>query len=312
LANPRREQGKQALDLFVLLDRSASTEGMIDENLADWLRILEKAKPSPEDEIRVVNFASEVLLQGVGETTIYSGGRELTRTALALQTALAVAREDRPSRVLLFTDGYATEDLLDLSDQLKAQGVPLDFRLVRDEELDDYRVARVEVPDRTMPGEPFLIRVTCRGRGDGELPLEIARDGESLLRTTVTVVDGVGKASFTDRLAKPGAYRYSARISPEKDAHPGNNLREQWVEISGGPRILLLTRYLNDPLATVLRRQGFTVDLVTDTEKVGLGQLTGARVVIFHNVPAHQVPRDFQKALDFFVKDQGGGLLMVG
>lgn len=312
LANPRREQGKQALDLFVLLDRSASTEGMIDENLADWLRILEKAKPSPEDEIRVVNFASEVLLQGVGETTIYSGGQELTRTALALQTALAVAREDRPSRVLLFTDGYATEDLLDLSDQLKAQGVPLDFRLVRDEELDDYRVARVEVPDRTMPGEPFLIRVTCRGRGDGELPLEIARDGESLLRTTVTVVDGVGKASFTDRLAKPGAYRYSARISPEKDAHPGNNLREQWVEISGGPRILLLTRYLNDPLATVLRRQGFTVDLVTDTEKVGLGQLTGARVVIFHNVPAHQVPRDFQKALDFFVKDQGGGLLMVG
>jgi hypothetical protein len=312
LANPKLEQGKRSLDLFLLLDRSASTEGLIDENLPDWLRILEKAKPSADDEIRVVNFGSEVLLEGAGETAVYTGGRELTRTGLALQTALAVAREDRPSRALLLTDGYATEPLLDLADKLKAQGIPLDFRLVRDEELDDFRVARVEVPGRTLPGEPFLISVTCRGYADGEIPLEISREGEILLKTTVTLVDGVGRASFTDRLVKPGAYRYAARILPEKDAHPGNNLLEQWVEISGGPRILLLTRYLNDPLAEVLRRQGFSVELITETKKVGLGQLAGARVVIFNNVPAHQVPRDFQKALEFFVKDQGGGLLMVG
>ena len=312
LANPKREHQKRSLDLFLLLDRSASTEGMIDENLPDWTRILEKAKPSADDEIRVINFGSEVLVEGVGETAIYAGGRDMTRTGLALQTALAVAREDRPSRALLLTDGYATESLLDLADKLKAQGIPLDFRLVRDEELNDFRVARVEVPGRTMPGEPFVISVTCRGYQDEEIPLEISREGEVLLQTSVTLVDGVGRASFTDRLVKPGAYRYAARISPKTDAHPGNNVREQWVEISGGPRILLLTRYLNDPLANALRRQGFSVEMVTDTKKVGVGQLAGARVVIFNNVPAPQVPRDFQKALDFFVKDQGGGLLMVG
>lgn len=312
LANPKWERQERALDLWVLLDRSESTEGLIDENLADWLRILEKAKPSAKDEIRVVNYGSEVLTQGVGETTTYTGGRELTRTGLALQTTLAIARDDRPSRVLLFSDGYSTEPLVDLAEKLNAQEVPLDFRLVRDEILDDFRVSRLEVPSRTMLGEPFVISVTCRGFDDGPLPLEIFRDDQSLLRTTVDLVEGVGKASFTDRLGRAGAYRYAARISPTKDAHSGNNVMEQWVEISGGPKVLLLTKYVNDPLVNSLKRQGFEVEAVTDTESLHLGQLAGARACILNNVPAHQVPRDFQKALEFFVKDQGGGLLMVG
>ena len=248
----------------------------------------------------------------MGETSVYSGGRDLTRTALAMQTALAVARDDRPSRILLFSDGYSTEPLIDLGEKLNAQGVPFDFRLIRDELLDDYRVARLQVPGRTMLGEPFVISVTCRGDDDRTLPLAIFRDDELLLETEVELRDGVGKVSFTDRLGKAGAYRYSARISPAKDTHSGNNVLEQWVEISGGPRVLLLTGYVNDPLAEVLRRQGLEVEIVTDTSKLHVGRLTGARACIFNNVPAHQVPRDFQKALEFFVRDQGGGLLMVG
>ena len=90
----------------------------MDQNYPDWKRILEKAKPSADDEIRVVNFGSEVMVQGSGETSVYTGSRNLTKTALAVQTALAVAREDRPSRVLLFTDGYTTESLADLGEKL--------------------------------------------------------------------------------------------------------------------------------------------------------------------------------------------------
>jgi hypothetical protein len=312
LANPKLSREEKALDLWVLLDRSNSTEGLVDENLADWMGILKKAKPTADDEIRVINFGSEVLTQGEGETATYTGRRDLTRTGLAMQTALAIAREDRPSRMLLFSDGYSTEPLLDLAEKFEAQEVPLDFRLVRDEIQDDFRIARVQVPARTLLGEPFVISVTCRGHADGVLPLEIMRGEQSLLQTEVTLIDGVGKVDFTDRLGQPGAYRYSARISPKLDAHPGNNVMEQWVEISGGPRVLLLTSYLNDPLAESLMRQGFEVELVTDTASLHLGQLAGARACVFNNVPAHQVPRDFQHALDFFVRDQGGGLLMIG
>ena len=312
LANPELQRNQKALDLWVLLDRSHSTEGLVDENLTEWLGILEEAKPSEADRIRIVNYGNEVLIQDDGENSVYLGRRDLTRTGLAMQTALTVADEDRPARMLLFSDGFSTENISDLSEKLNTQKIPLDYRLVRDEVADDYRVSRLQLPSRTLMGEPFVISVTCRGHADGELPLEILRDDESLLSTSVRLVNGVGKIDLTDRIAKPGAYQYQARITPSEDAHPGNNVMEQWTEISGGPRILLLSNYPNDPLAQSLERQGFEVELVIETEKLHLGQLAGARACIFNNVPAHQVPREFQKALNFFVRDQGGGLLMIG
>jgi len=312
LANPILQRAQQSLDLWILLDRSHSTEGLVDESLSEWLGILEEAKPSEADRIRIANFGSEVLLQDEGEGSVYSGGRDLTRTGLALQTTLAVADSEKSSRMLLFSDGFSTENVSDLAEKLNAQGIPLDFRLVRDEVADDYRVSRLQLPSRTLMGEPFVISVTCRGFADGPLPLEILRDDESLLSTSVQLVNGVGKIELTDRIARPGAYQYRARITPKEDAHPGNNVMDQWTEISGGPRILLLSNYPNDPLARSLERQGFEVELVIETAKVHLGQLAGARACIFNNVPAHRVPREFQKALSFFVRDQGGGLLMIG
>jgi len=312
LANPKISRQEKALDLWVLLDRSLSTENLIDKNFADWNNILEKSKPSARDQVRIINYGAEVIAQGTGETAIYSGGRQLTRTALALQTAMALSDEARPSRVLLFSDGYSTEPLGDLAEKLNAQAIPLDFRLVRDEVADDYRISRLQVPSRTLIGEPFVISITCRGHDDGPLPIEIFRDDQSLLKSEVTLTNGVGKIDLSDRLGKPGSYKYSARISPQEDAHPGNNTLDQWAEITGGPRLLLLTGYTNDPLAVALRRQGFSVEMVTDTKSLHLGQLAGTRACIFNNVPAHQVPRDFQQALDFFVRDQGGGLVMIG
>src|SRR5690606_26261418 len=45
---------------------------------------------------------------------------------------------------------------------------------------------------------------------------------------------------------------------------------------------------------------------------LGAESLVGTRAVVLNNVPAHRVPQRFLDALDFFVREQGGGLLMVG
>jgi hypothetical protein len=43
-----------------------------------------------------------------------------------------------------------------------------------------------------------------------------------------------------------------------------------------------------------------------------VGQLSGAKAVILNNVPAHLFHQEFLNALDFYVRSQGGGLLMAG
>ncbi len=312
LADPTFSKLKNSLDLWVLLDRSESTEDLIDKSLPEWRRLLESSKLEDDDRLRILDYASEVSEQGTGETSVFTGSRRLTRTKLALDTVLALAPKDRPSRVLLFTDGYSTEPLADTTDKLREQGIPVDYRLIRDAIADDFRVARIEMPARSQIAEPFVLGITVQGHTDTTIPLEVYRGSERITETEITLTKGVGKIEFTDRLVRPGSHQYRVHISPKTDAYPGNNHAERWIEITGGPRILLVTKYPDDPLAKSLQTQGFTVDLITKLEELHQGQLSGARACILNNVPAFEIPTDFLHSLDFFVREQGGGFLMVG
>ena len=311
LTEPIIEHQQNSLDLYVLLDRSDSTEDLIDKGLPEWQRLLESSKPSRRDTLHFINYASEVAEVGADGST-FTGSRKLTKTGLALQSIAAQTDEKRPSRVLLFTDGYSTEPLQEAAAQMQAQGIPLDFRLVREETENDFRVARIGFPERVQVGEPFLISITVRGASDATFPLVLRRNGQTLTESSVTLVNGLATVEFTDRISRSGGFEYQAEIRPEKDAHPGNNRATRWIEITGGPRIVLATRYQDDPVAKALAALDFTVEIVSDPSKLKPGLLAGARAVILNNIPAHEVPNDFMKSLDFFVREQGGGLLMAG
>ncbi|MEO5716913.1 MAG: VWA domain-containing protein [Luteolibacter sp.] len=311
LAEPTIQHQQNSLDLYVLLDRSESTEDLIDKGLPEWKRLLEESKPGRHDTLHFINYASEIAEVGADGSS-FTGSRRLTRTGLALQSIAAQSDEKRPSRVLLFTDGYSTEPMQEASSQLQARGIPLDYRLIREEKDKDYRLSRIAFPERVQIGEPFLISLTVRGSSDATFPLILRRNGQTLTETSVTLVNGLATVEFTDRIPRAGGYEYQAEIRPENDAHPGNNQATRWIEITGGPRLILATRYQDDPVAKALSALDFTVETVTDPSKLKPGLLAGARAVILNNVPAHEIPNDFMKSLDFFVREQGGGLLMAG
>lgn len=313
LSDPKVNVTEDAMDLYVLFDRSDSTEDLVDKGQEEWKRLLEDSKPTRNDKIHYYNYAAEVVdaeAQGVNLN------RKLTRTGLAISHVAAETNEKRPARVLVFTDGYSTEPLSEAAGELEARGIPLDFRMVREEALDDFRVARIELPERVQAGEPFLLAVTVRGSSDAELKLTLRRNKQPLPETTVKLKDGVGRVEFTDRIGKPGAFQYEAEINVESgsgvvDSHPGNNRATRWIEVAGGPRVLLVTKYTDDPVAKVLANQDFTVE-VAAPQDLQPGRLSGARAVIFNNVPAFEIPQDFMNALDFFVREQAGGFLMAG
>ncbi|MDR2675622.1 MAG: VWA domain-containing protein, partial [Opitutaceae bacterium] len=127
-----------------------------------------------------------------------------------------------------------------------------------------------------------------------------------------SVVHRPSGAACGDSATAGGAVRYEVRVRPSEDAHPENNHAAAWVEVAGGPRVLLVTNYPDDPLAALLGAQGLRVERVTEPAALTAASLAGARLVVLNNVPAHRVPAEFLDALDFFVREQGGGLLMAG
>jgi uncharacterized membrane protein len=309
LVEPQVRQLGRGLDLWVLVDRSASAADAMARQLVEWQSLLERTK-SVDDRIFYVDFADVPVLRGEG-TANYSGDIQQTRTRLALQYALSLMNPDRASRVLALTDGFSTEPLPGVAERLAAQQVSLDYRLVRSPDVSDYEIAALRLPSRAQPGEPFLVEVEIAGNPDAALGLEITRDGKPLTRQTVEVRGGRGRIRFTDQILEGGAHNYTVRLAGN-DARSGNDVASQWIEIHGGPRILLVTGYRGDPVALALRAQGFDLQVIEDASRLDVGMLSGAKTVILNNVPAYKLPPDFLAALDFFVRVQGGGLLMAG
>jgi len=312
LCDPQIRLVRGGIDLWMLMDRSASARDMVDAGEDEWRSLLERSRPGSDNRLHLVDYATEVARPSDSKSAGYDGDRNLTRTALAIRDTLARMDPHRHNRLLLFTDGYSTEPLTGVAEKLLQQGVPLDYRELRAPEVEDFRVADFTFPERAQPGEPFVVDVVIAGTADGTVPLTVARGDRALFTREVEVTGGRGRFRFSDRITRHGAHRYRARIDPESDAHSGNDERHRWIEVVSGPRVVLVTNYRDDPLAGTLRSQGFSVETVTDSLGVSPGILTGARALVLNNVPAYELPNDFLEALDFFVHEQGGGLLMGG
>lgn len=311
LARPQVQSMQDGLDLWVLVDRSVSSSAQMTSRFPEMRSVLERSK-GRKDRTFYVDFADVALLQEQGDGFLSERELQATKLRLATRYALSNIPEDRMARILVLTDGYSTEPLSDLSERLIEQQVPMDYRLLVPPVEGDYRVERIVTPTRVQPGEPFLLQLEFSGNQDGTIPFEVSRNGKKLMESEVEVTEGKATLYLTDRLAQPGAHRFDVRIRPDKDAFSGNNTSETWIEVASGPRILLVTRYENDPLSEVLRRQGFEVDQVTDFKALGPGNLAGSKVCILNDVPAHLLPAEFLRSVDFFVRYQGGGFLMTG
>jgi len=310
MADPRLRLASSGLDLWVLVDRSDSAAGAVAAQSREIDTILERAR-GRDDRIFHVDYAGEVTRRDRGDP-VFEGATFQTRTGAALEFAVGEMADGRAARLLVLTDGFATEPLGAAAEKVLRRNVPLDYRLLAESMEGDWRVAGLSVPPRVLAAESFLVEFVVAGQADGDVPWEVSRGGRVAGSGTVRVRGGSGRVRLTDRLAGGGAIRYEARVKPAADAHPENNVAGAWIEVAGGPRVVLVTNYPDDPLAALLGAQGLTVEVVAGPATLNPARLSGARAVILNNVPAHRLPREFVAALDFFVREQGGGLMMAG
>ncbi len=302
---------REGLGLWVLVDRSASAESGMGSHLAEWESLLQRSGSS-EDEVHFIDFAKEPLLRGEGDGSAFTGPLNETRVGAAIRYALGKVDPSKAARLLLLTDGFSTEPLDDLGAALAARRIPLDYRLVTPPKSRDYQVAALEIAHRVQADESFLIELQVVGTTDGDVPYRLTRDGIEMARGTVRVQRGRGLVRLADRMSSVGGHRYVAQILPAEDAHVGNNMMNKWVEVVGGPRVLLVSSYNPDPVEEALRQSGLKVDRPPQLGALSEGSLSGAHAVILNNVAAWDLPEPFLAALPFYVTEQGGGLLVVG
>lgn len=310
LMRPEWRVTSSGLDLWVLWDASASAADTLGPRRDEFFKLLEAGR-GPDDRLHRVDFAEESSPVDAARGIAYGAGLEGTRTARALRDTLARMSDDRNHRVLVVTDGLATEPVAPMREPLVAARVRLDHRIFSADRDRDAAVLSLRAPSRVRVGEPFVVQAVVTGP-DGPTPYVLTRDGKAIAHGTMTVKGGRGMIALSDRPALSGANRYEFRVERPGDPVRGNDARGAWVEAAGEQRVLLITGYDNDPIAGVLAGRGFRVETVRDFSTLHPGRLVGARAVILNNVPLAAMPQRMPDALAFYVREQGGGLMMVG
>jgi len=308
------------LALVAAVDLSDSIDAEGRQWAERYVRNLAGALP-PGDELGVVQFAGDaVVLQAPApasklrwtELPLHGGA---TNLAAAIDTSLALFPPDSERRLVLVTDGNETRgQSLGKVPAARFAGVTMFAAVPPRATGPDVAIDKLVVPPVVTQGGVFPVRVVVRNDGTKRLAaLSLLVDGESRGEESIELDPGINAVEIPYRLLTAGAHRLRAQVTTAGDTIEGNNYRDTTITVSGRPRILMVTAARQPALATVLRRKQFEVTIVSPDELPSSTQgLLAYHAVVFHGVTAKAFGSHSLDVIESYVRDYGGGFLMVG
>jgi Mg-chelatase subunit ChlD len=320
LARPTIPRWVDRLNVLFLLDVSDSVSLAARENA---FRFAAQATQSLQagDQAGLIVFGQEAVVDQPLRPTrldrpqVQVGGRG-TNLAQALQLALATAPPGHANRFVLLTDGRQNAgNALAVAQAAKDAGAdiyyvpaPLDFK-------QEVVVESMVLPTEVKFGEPFQAKVVAWSQADTQGRLSLFRNGEFLGSQVVRLSAGKNVYTYKQSLEQSGIHVYQASIDAEGDTIEENNRAVGTVVVRGRPLVLLAEkdRAQAQTLAAALRAQHVDVEVVEadriPKEAAGFQKYDG---VILSNVSSLKMTKKQMENIRDYVRDQGGGLIMLG
>ena len=326
LAEPRAVRTSDDLCVVYCLDSSDSIGEGASEQVRQWMLNTVGGKPK-QDQAGLVVFGRDAAVElppsqsfpfQAFTTRVGHDGTDLEK---ALELSAAVLPEDRPGRIVLVSDGVATDGNLERAlDQLTRRGIAVDVLPVQYDHPHEVWVEKIELPREARPGETYEAGVVVNSLQTGHGDLVLRENGKEIARQSVNYRGGKNRFTLPLYLRGPGYYEYAATIEPTAglDGLRDNNTAIGYLYLQGEGRVLVLTDPEGDPadsaaLVKALRQTNRLIDVASayTCPNDALSLLPYDSVVLV-NVPADALDAAQQQALRDGVYNLGVGLLMVG
>ncbi|MBI1847497.1 MAG: VWA domain-containing protein [Candidatus Rokubacteria bacterium] len=243
------------------------------------------------------------------------GGRG-TNIFQAMELALATLPAGQANRLVMLSDGRQTTGSALTGAQAAKEGgadlyyvpAPLTFS-------QEVVAESLVLPQEVKFGEPFQAKVVAWSLMDTEGRLSLFRNGEFLGSQIVRLSAGKNVFSYRQSLEAGGIHVYQAALEVEGDTIEENNRAIGTVVVRGKPQVLLAEKERShaQSLATALRSQNIDVTVVEAAgipqDVAGLQKYDG---VILSNVSSLKLTRTQMGYIRDYVRDYGGGLVMLG
>jgi Mg-chelatase subunit ChlD len=333
IAGLRIRTESRDLALIFLVDVSASVATEQQREVLDAIN-REFERSAPDDYIGVIAFGREPSVElaptrkeTLGDWRIEeinsNPPRDYTDVAAALRLAAAIIPESAVGRFVLISDGNENlESAAEEAQLLRAEGIEVYTRALatasdRGRQHGEMAVRDLAAPELLAEGEAFDLKVTVDSTVDTDAALRIFRN-DSLVAEREVRLASSGENVFIvpQRNDRRGFYTYRAEIEAVgADSFVQNNSRETFTIVEGRPRTLYVSgdAQPSPAMTRVLAEGNF------DAEVRGAAALPSTLagfqhydLVIFDNVPASALTPGQMKMVQSYVRDLGGGFIMIG
>jgi uncharacterized membrane protein len=332
LAGAQLVRAADELAVVFLIDASDSISAEQSLQAEQYVRTAVEAM-NVTDQAAIILFGANALVErpmsGLAELAPITSVPQPLHTDLAeaIRLGMALFPAGSARRLVILSDGVVTSgDTLDAAKVAAAAGIQIDHvPLARPDSSTEALLTNVEAPTRVIQGEAFRINVTAESTTNLPASLRILAGGTIVHEEVVQLRPGVN--NFTIRLlaAEQEFARYRVQLVPADDTYYQNNELAAFTEIVGPPRVLLVANdgtFADDgtplpdespQLMQALGAAGLSVDRATPAGlPASLARLSTYASIILVDVNAKNLSPRKMDTLQSYVRDLGGGLLVVG
>ena len=321
LLRPTLPRWVDRLNVVFLLDHSDSVSLVARERAYRFVAEAVKHLKSG-DRHEVIVFGEEAVVDqplsnrpSVDRPKAVVSGRG-TNIFQAMQLALATVTPGHANRLVMLTDGRqnagnalaGAQAAKDARADIFYVPAPLTF-------TQEVVAEAMVLPQEVKYGEPFQAKVVAWSLKETQARLSLFRNGEFLGSQIVRLTAGKNVFAYRQALDQSGIHVYQAALDVEGDTIEDNNRAVGTVVVRGRPQVLLADRDRShaSSLAAALRSQNIEVTVVEPPgipkDVAGLQKYDG---VVLSNVSSLKLTRPQMAQIRDYVRDHGGGLMMIG
>lgn len=287
----------------------------------------------PDDQAAVILFGANALVErpmsGLAELAPVTSVPQALHTDLAeaIRLGMALFPAGSGRRFVVLSDGAATSgNTLEAARLAAAAGVEIDYVPIQNNAgAAEAWVTAVDAPTRVSEGETITVQVTVESTVDMAATLRVLAGGQVIYNAAVQLRPGTNNFPIPLRATAQEFIRYTVEIVPAQDSYYQNNQLAAYTEVVGPPRVLVVAgdgsvdesgnTVPDESPALVLALQGAGLP-VERTTPAGLSsslpELSNYAAIVLVNVNAKNLSPRKMNALQSYVRDLGGGLIVVG
>ena len=332
LADPVLTQKHDQVTVIAVVDRSQSVPPEVGKAALAYLAEA-LAKRRPDDRVAVIDTAEVAMIEKLAsrDTTVRERAESLTgeetNLSAGVQLGLAIAPPNTAVRVLVASDGNETSgDLREAARIAAANNIPIDVLPLKFRYDHEVVFTRLVSPPNARAGETAALRFVLASTGPARGRIYLSHNGQPVqldpggegTAAPVQLKAGTNVKTVSLPIPSRGLHKFEATFVPDdagQDSLVQNNKAASLTYVSGPGHVLVVDEdgLAGAPIARSLAAASIDARQIrSDQFPQTLADLLDTDAVVLASASCADFSHAQQELLVQYVKELGGGLVMVG